>query len=100
MTQIRNALSLLSMALEHYRPRWAVEIEQTARKDDTSLKSFLVSNALWGGAGSIADNHVPDEAKQRKIRDILIRLGILQMELNIVNPRTKGWVSVFQEWNE
>jgi hypothetical protein len=60
---------------------------------------YLVSNELWGGAGSVADQAVlaiPDA--RRQLEALLIRLGREQMSLGRVNVRTEMWVSAFEKW--
>ena len=57
---------------------------------------YLVSNELWGGAGSIADqalSGLPDA--RASLERLMIRLGREQMGLERVNERTEMWVSVF-----
>ncbi|MDP2233402.1 MAG: hypothetical protein Q8K89_07185 [Actinomycetota bacterium] len=70
------------------------------------LEVFLVSNTLWGGAGSIADQAGMPQSQEaawsrdvrRRIEAALILLGDAQIAAGVVNPRTQGWVEVFREW--
>lgn len=68
---------------------------------DASVREFLVSNELWGGSGSVADQAgmagLRDDSR-RAIEAALVELGTAQIRAGIVNPRTATWVSVFQEW--
>jgi hypothetical protein len=67
--------------------------------DDQKMWDYLVSNELWGGAGSVADQAVlaiPDA--RRQLEALLIRLGREQMSLGRVNVRTEMWVSAFEKW--
>ena len=60
---------------------------------------YLVSNELWGGAGSVADQAVlefPDARAQ--LERLMIRLGREQMSLGRVNVRTEMWVTAFEKW--
>lgn len=60
---------------------------------------YLVSNDLWGGAGSVADQallNFPEATAQ--LERLLIRLGRVQMSLGRVNVRTEMWVTVFEKW--
>lgn len=69
--------------------------------DDKKMWDFLVSNELWGGAGSVADQALlefPDA--RRQLETLLIRLGRSQMSLGRVNVRTEMWVSAFEKWHE
>ncbi|MFA6545210.1 MAG: hypothetical protein WCS99_12400 [Limisphaerales bacterium] len=69
--------------------------------DDKKMWNFLISNELWGGAGSVADQAVlefPDA--RRQLETLLIRLGRAQMNLGRVNVRTEMWVLAFEKWHE
>lgn len=53
--------------------------------DDQKMWDYLVSDGLWGGAGSVADQAVlgmPDA--RRQLEELLIRLGRGQMSLDFV----------------
>jgi hypothetical protein len=59
----------------------------------------LVSNDLWGGAGSIADHSlVNDRGRQRQLWSLLVRLGKLQLDAGKINVRTEIWVTTFEQW--
>lgn len=58
-----------------------------AEADGTELRAYLVSNDLWGGAGSLADQALDDTP-----------LGEMQMALGIWNARTRSWVDAFRGW--
>ena len=67
--------------------------------DDKKMWDYLVSNELWGGAGSVADQAVlefPDARAQ--LERLMIRLGREQMSLGRVNVRTEMWVTAFEKW--
>ena len=59
--------------------------------ENEGIKSFLTSNSLWGGPGSVADQAGIDGGREarRKIEDLLIPLGEFQISVGVVNPRTK-----------
>ncbi len=63
-------------------------------------QEFLVSNALWGGAGSVADQAGIDGGRvaRRPIEQALIDLGEEQIRAGKVNVRTAMWVEVFRAW--
>lgn len=67
---------------------------------DADVDAFLVSNELWGGAGSIADQGGMDahRSSRRTVEAVLIKLGELQIQSRRVNPRTVMWVETFREW--
>jgi hypothetical protein len=67
--------------------------------DDQKMWDYLVSNELWGGAGSVADQAllgIPDA--RRQLESLMIDLGHEQMSLGRVNVRTQMWVSTFEKW--
>ena len=67
--------------------------------DEEQLWHYLISNDLWGGAGSVADQALLSFPEERKKLDILmIRLGHVQMKIGRVNSRTEMWTSVFEKW--
>jgi hypothetical protein len=67
--------------------------------EESRLWDFLISNELWGGAGSIADQGVFGIPEARfTLETLLIQLGREQMRLGRVNARTATWVSVFEKW--
>ena len=60
---------------------------------------FLVSNELWGGAGSIADQAICGTTEDRLfLESLLIDLGDIQIIAGKVNQRTEMWVTAFKEW--
>jgi hypothetical protein len=67
--------------------------------DDEKLWTVLVSNELWGGAGSIADQALLEYPEDRRLLDeLLIRLGDEQIALGRINVRTEMWVDAFKKW--
>lgn len=67
--------------------------------DDEQMWRYLVSNELWGGAGSVADQAVLEiRDARRQLEGLLIRLGREQMNLGRVNVRTEMWVTAFEKW--
>jgi hypothetical protein len=67
--------------------------------DDRKMWDYLISNQLWGGAGSVADQALLKIPVARAQLDtLMIRLGREQMSLGRVNARTEMWVSAFEKW--
>ena len=101
MQRIRSLLQQLRDMLDKGGEHHFVEIIDAALAgDDPALTSFLTSNELWGGAGSIADQAVgPARDTRRPLERLLAELGREQMRLGITNPRTETWTSVFEQWN-
>jgi hypothetical protein len=71
---------------------------------DEEFEDFLLSNALWGGAGSVADQagvsrdgdvHV----LKKDIERTLMELGRMQIEAGRTNARTNMWVDAFEHWH-
>ncbi len=72
--------------------------EDALAGNEQTLNSFLVSNELWGGEGSIADQAGVagiDRTSRRKAEHVLIALGRSPISLGIVNLRTQMWVDAF-----
>ena len=102
MTEIRALLEdLIKMFTDCKATFRAQQIETAILKDDSGLREFLVSNDMWGGSGSIADDRVADDAKlRRKIENLMIQIGSIQMRYGFVNVRTEMWVTAFQGWSK
>jgi hypothetical protein len=66
--------------------------------DDEQLWDYLVSNELWGGSGSIADQAGSDPEARRELERLMIGLGREQMKIAKVNVRTSMWVEAFEKW--
>ena len=95
---VRDILKEISGLLErHNASSNAVAIAVFG--DDQKMWDYLVSNGLWGGAGSVADQallELPDA--RRELEALLIRLGREQMSLGRANIRTEMWVTAFEKW--
>jgi hypothetical protein len=73
----------------------AAAVQNALAGPPEALDSFLVSNELWGGAGSIADEGLMYLPQQKKLQQLLVRLGRIQLQKGQVNVRTEMWVSAF-----
>ncbi len=95
---VRDTLQEISALLERYN--WSSnELAIALLGDDKKMWDYLVSNAIWGGAGSIADHYMWDfPNSRRQLETLLIRLGREQMSLGRVNERTEMWVTAFESW--
>jgi len=77
----------------------AVMVRDALSGPQGTLGEFMVSNELWGGAGSIADEAlIADRDRRTALESLLIRLGKLQMDANRTNVRTAMWVTAFEQW--
>lgn len=98
-TEITEKVRRLAAVLEQHAESDAAAMVTGAldgRGDE--LDAFLVSNELWGGAGSIADQAgILDGSARRKIVFILSELGEEQIRLGVVNVRTAMWIQAFRE---
>ena len=85
----------------HGGPEFAAGAYVSLEGSDEELKAFLVSDGLWGGAGSLADQAgltgLRDD-NTRAIERALADLGEEQMRAGIVNVRTEAWVNAFRRW--
>ena len=77
----------------------ARDLDRAFSGSKQEFQSFLVSNELWGGSGSIADQAGIKQGRhiRRRIEQELINLGTEQIEHGIVNSRTEMWVSAFRK---
>jgi len=74
-------------------------IHKALTADDKVLWTYLTSNELWGGAGSIADQALLENKGLRKrLEKLLIELGEMQKAVGKVNVRTEMWTSAFKHW--
>ncbi|MHC4412538.1 MAG: hypothetical protein ACYSW6_06140 [Planctomycetota bacterium] len=102
MEEIRDKLKQLRDLLrdgnENYQ---ANQVEDALVGSDDNLRTYITSNELWGGAGSIADQALVDNREsRRKIEAVLSELGEIQMKAGIVNVRTEMWTSAFRQWQQ
>lgn len=95
---VRDTLQEISELLERHNAS-SNALAIAVFGDDQKMWDYLVSNELWGGAGSVADQavlEIPDA--RRQLEELLIRLGREQMSLGRTNVRTEMWVSAFAKW--
>jgi len=99
--QFTNQLRRLKSALEECGEQSvANRIEDVIEMPSDKREEFLVSNELWGGSGSIADQAGVDRDRslRRRVESALIDLGEAQVRNSLVNQRTTSWVDVFRKW--
>jgi hypothetical protein len=102
---IRATLSemadMLERGSERYEQLAATWIRAALSGSPQALDDFIVSNELWGGAGSIADQAFASEQTLRpRFEDLMIKLGRLQVEADRANLRTESWVGAFESWRD
>ena len=100
MKEIRDKLSELLVLLREGDEKYqANQIEDALAGSEKELKSYVTSNELWGGAGSVADQAlVEDRPSRKKVEAVLAELGEIQKGKGMVNARTERWTSAFREW--
>lgn len=92
---LENIIAILKKGKEDY---YAEMICDALNDKQDKLWSFLVSNELWGGAGSLVDQALLDKKDLRgKLEKYLIELGNMQILINKVNIRTKMWIVALQK---
>ena len=92
--------ALKDVLIQSNEARFVEYVDGALAESDEGLETFLVSNELWGGPGSIADEAGMDLGREgrRPIEAALVRLGKAQVQGGLVNIRTAGWVDAFQSW--
>jgi hypothetical protein len=99
---IKAILQRLQTVLTRQGERSAANLVSAALGgSDEELARFLVSNELWGGSGSIADQAGSGggrTANRRAIETALADLGEEQWRLGQTNVRTAMWVEAFRKW--
>lgn len=100
MQNIRDALySLHKLLLSENDIYSAQKTEEALTGSEDDLKAYIISNDLWGGAGSIADQALLKEQQSRqKFETIMAELGQLQIRQGIINERTEMWTKAFNKW--
>jgi hypothetical protein len=94
---IRETLHEISKLLEKHNASLG-GLTIALESDDIKMWEYLVSNGLWGGAGSVADQALLQFPSARKqLESLLMQLGQEQINLGRVNVRTEMWVSVFEK---
>ncbi len=99
--ELRTDLQALKKVLEQNGEFYLARLVADALSgSDERLEPFVVSDVLWGGAGSIADQAGSGQDRQaRKLLEVaLILLGERQIQANMVNVRTATWVEQFRQW--
>jgi hypothetical protein len=95
--EVRSTLELIAELIAQHDEE--LDVLGSVRFDDEEgLWAYLVSDELWGAAGSVADHaliRIP-EARER-LEQLLIRLGREQMSVSRVNVRTETWVAAFEK---
>lgn len=96
----RTILSEITKLLEAgHEDFFAAVVRNALSCPEQGFKQFLVSNELWGGAGSVADQpFMSDPVRRRALQGLLVRLGRLQIDMGNTNSRTEMWVSAFEQW--
>jgi len=82
-------------------PHCLQRVRDARRGSEQQLQEFLVSNSLWGGAGSIADQggiSAGRSERTRRVEEALIRLGEWLLRHGRENVRTRMWVDAFVVW--
>ena len=105
MQSTRDCLERLSALLVRADEDYLASVVAKALDgSDEEFEEFLLSNALWGGAGSVADQAGISRDRDVRVltKDIertLIELGRMQIEAGRTNVRTAMWVDAFEHWH-
>ena len=91
-TRLLELQAALASGPDHFGSN---DVRRALREGSEGLRGFLVSNALWGGSGSIADQAGVGSAARGRIERALVALGTAQLHAGVTNERTQMWVSAF-----
>jgi len=95
----RETLQAIAAVLDDGQDSKAALVRSALAGSEADFDSFLRSNDLWGGSGSIADCGVVHRADLRAVLERwLILLGHQQLAKGNANQRTAMWVSAFELW--
>jgi hypothetical protein len=98
--KLRRLADLLRTQGDDVRADW---VEEALSGSDEAIDACLVSDNLWGGPGSIADEGGLRDSRghddgRKQIQGLLIEIGNEQIRMGKVNIRTKSWVEAFTKW--
>ena len=101
MKEIKSILSSIVTLLESGGEiASAAYIEKTLKGSNEVIEDFLISNELWGGSGSIADQALIGHNELRKnLEEALVSLGEKQQHIGMLNSRTEAWLLSFRGSN-
>jgi hypothetical protein len=95
---VRDTLQKISELLERHNAS-SNALATALLGGEDKMWGYLVSNELWGGSGSVADQALLElPTARRQFDGLMIDLGREQMSLGRVNVRTQMWVSTFEKW--
>lgn len=99
LDEVESLRNVLLATGEH---DFAAAIAKALAGSAESLQAFLVSDDLWGGAGSIADQAGSASGRElrRGIEAALVRLGRRQIREGVINARTEMWTKTFEHWSD
>ena len=93
---VRSTLELIAdLIAQHHEQLGTLGAVQF--EDEEALWSYLISDELWGGVSSIAEQaliRIPE--KRKELERLMVRLGREQMTAGRVNDRTEMWVVAFE----
>jgi len=94
LEQLRDQLSVGG------EDRFAGDVDAALASCDDAVAAFVMSDGLWGDAGSIADQALGGRSAARgQLEQLLIELGHEQIARGYTNPRTQIWISAFHHWH-
>lgn len=98
--EVESLLASLAELLRSGGNHYANQIIEAIASGNSQIEEFLVSNELWGGAGSIADQALLENKSLRKeLELLLIKLGKLQIAEGKANVQTEMWITAFEKWH-
>jgi hypothetical protein len=101
-SQLKSLLNEIKKLLSEnegrlYKEYYEIWFDAALSNGQDAMETFLMSNELWGGSGSICDSALIEAPIEKRIelQSLLIQLAELQIANGLENPRTVIWSSGF-----
>jgi|SRR6266542_6306105 hypothetical protein len=106
LEEIRALLD--SYGLAPYVELFDEVLRHYAAGEDEQFREALLSNSVWGGAGSVCDMHLPslqqegrDGWQDQKSLDLaMVRVAEALDARGLADERVRNWANAFRQWRD